>query len=99
VSSYYSNGSSREEQSVSRPGSVRRRVSDAQGTGLRSSIVSRSSAGSRTDSPGELARDESWNDDSFVSDYGVPISRHDDLEVDLEESDSDSILDLHTPLP
>jgi hypothetical protein len=62
----------------------------------------------RVDSGGD------WKDDSFVSDYGVPIS-HDDRELDIDlnpdvearlereleggKSDSDSSLDLHTPLP
>ena len=93
---------------------MRRRVSDTQGVGgLRSSVASRSSASSRTNSLADLTAvyakdDDSWNDDSFVSDYGVPIDRRrrghgddgdPDPEVDLDESDSDSILDLHTPLP
>jgi hypothetical protein len=62
--------------------------------------------GSRIQSPAELAytQDESWNDDSFVEDYGTPIDRHDgfidrELEGQLDGSDSDSSLDLHTPLP
>lgn len=53
-------------------------------------------------------QDECWNDDSFVSDYGTPIDRHDhfvDMDPELEArldgggSDSDSSIDLHTPLP
>ena len=73
-------------------------------------------------SPSELAyaqtamthdEPESWNDDSFVSDYGVPLDEtgtpYDvvdgdeearlDRELDGDGSDSDSDLDLHTPLP
>ena len=72
-------------------------------------------------SPSELAyaqtatteEPESWNEDSFVSDYGVPLDEtgtpYDvvdgdeearlDRELDGDGSDSDSDLDLHTPLP
>ncbi|CCL98737.1 uncharacterized protein FIBRA_00742 [Fibroporia radiculosa] len=61
------------------------------------------------------ARDveEFWNDDSFVSDYGTPLDgtgtpmelfdkeEEDRLERELEGdgSDTDSSLDIHTPLP
>ena len=76
---------------------------------------------SRRMSPSELAyaqtatteEPESWNEDSFVSDYGVPLDEtgtpYDvvdgdeearlDRELDGDGSDSDSDLDLHTPLP
>ncbi|KAH9974363.1 hypothetical protein BGW80DRAFT_177719 [Lactifluus volemus] len=44
-----------------------------------------------------------WNDDSFLEDYGVVINRGDgEFAVPDEEDtagDSDSSLDLHTPLP
>lgn len=52
--------------------------------------------------------EEEWNEDSFVSDYGTPVDGHDnyvDMDPELEArldaggSDSDSSLDLHTPLP
>ncbi|KAM5545726.1 hypothetical protein V8D89_000764 [Ganoderma adspersum] len=57
---------------------------------------------------------EAWNEDSFVSDYGVPLDETGtpfdvgdgddeearlDRELDGDGSDSDSDLDLHTPLP
>ncbi|KAI1793666.1 hypothetical protein LXA43DRAFT_971701 [Ganoderma leucocontextum] len=56
---------------------------------------------------------ESWNEDSFASDYGVPLDEtgtpYDvvdgdeearlDRELDGDGDDSDSSLDLHTPLP
>ncbi|PIL34648.1 hypothetical protein GSI_03427 [Ganoderma sinense ZZ0214-1] len=75
----------------------------------------------RAGSPNELAyaqtamtqEPESWNEDSFVSDYGTPLDEtgtpYDvvdgdeearlDRELDGDGSDSDSDLDLHTPLP
>ncbi|KAI0643405.1 hypothetical protein C8Q79DRAFT_928551 [Trametes meyenii] len=80
-------------------------------------------AGSRPESLSELAYEQSamapaaegdvWDEDSFVSDYGVPVDStgtpyemfdHDeevrlDRELDGDGSDSDSSLDLHTPLP
>jgi hypothetical protein len=77
------------------------------------STLSRSTSegiASRTESPAELAytQDESWNEDSFIEDYGKPINGGDqfgaidpELEAQLDGngSDSDSSLDLHTPLP
>ncbi|KAL1943483.1 hypothetical protein VTO73DRAFT_3928 [Trametes versicolor] len=56
---------------------------------------------------------EVWDEDSFVSDYGVPIDQTGtpyemfdgdeearlEKELDGDGSDSDSSLDLHTPLP
>lgn len=77
----------------------------------------------RAVSPTELAYEQTamthddpdaWNEDSFVSDYGVPLDEtgtpYDvgdgdeeearlDRELDGDGSDSDSDLDLHTPLP
>jgi hypothetical protein len=92
---------------------MRRYTSDLQGAGSRLSILSRSASegiASRTESPAELAytQDESWNEESFIEDYGMPINRRDqfvaidpELEAQLDGngSDSDSSLDLHTPLP
>ena len=92
---------------------MRRHASDVQGAGSRSSTFSEGaseSMGLRTESPAELAyaQDESWNDESFVEDYGMPIRMHDrfvaidpeiDAQLDGNGSDSDSSLDLHTPLP
>ena len=49
--------------------------------------------------------DELWNDDSLLEDYGVVIGREDDghyanvPDEDDISGDSDSSLDLHTPLP
>ena len=57
--------------------------------------------------------EEKWDEDSFVSDYGVPVDETGtpfdmldgdeearlDRELDGDGSDSDSSLDLHTPLP
>jgi hypothetical protein len=48
--------------------------------------------------------DELWNDDSFPEDYGVVIGRGDGHfpsvpDEDDASGDSDSSLDLHTPLP
>jgi large subunit ribosomal protein LP1 len=109
TSSYYSNGSSRDSQSLSRSGSMRRYPSEIQGAGPRSSTFSRSASegmGSRIQSPAEANR-ESWIDDSF-EDYGTPINRQDgfvatppepEAHLDRDGSDSDSSLDLHTPLP
>ncbi|EJF61904.1 hypothetical protein DICSQDRAFT_146709 [Dichomitus squalens LYAD-421 SS1] len=77
---------------------------------------------SRPESPSELAYEqtamvpasrEPWDEDSFVTDYGVPVDEtgtpYDildgdeearlDRELDGDGSDSDSSLDLHTPLP
>jgi len=108
VSSVYSNASSRDSESFSRPGSMRRYASDLQGARRRSSVVSRSeSIGPRTQSPADI-HDESWNDESFVEDYGNPINGEDrfvgvdpelEAQLDGEGSDSDSSIDLHTPLP
>lgn len=70
----------------------------------------------RPQSPTELAyakAEEPWNEDSFVSDYGVqldgtgtPIDILDreeeerlERELEGEDSDTDSDLDIHTPLP
>lgn len=110
-SSHYSNGSSR---SGSQTRSMRRYASETLKSEDRSSTFSRSPSdgdGGRADSPMDLAymqNEEPWNDDSFVSDYGMPIDRHDrfvemdpELEAQLDGtgSDSDSSIDLHTPLP
>ncbi|KAH9847769.1 hypothetical protein C2E23DRAFT_741042 [Lenzites betulinus] len=77
---------------------------------------------SRPESASELAYEQTamateegdvWDEDSFVSDYGVPIDQTGtpyemfdvneearlDRELDGDGSDSDSSLDLHTPLP
>ena len=57
--------------------------------------------------------EEVWDEDSFLSDYGVPVDQTGtpfelldgreearlDRELDGDGSDSDSSLDLHTPLP
>ncbi|KAI8977755.1 hypothetical protein BD414DRAFT_517012 [Trametes punicea] len=99
------------------------RRTSAAGTSRRTSGTSIARARSRPDSSSELAYEQSamapaegidvWDEDSFVSDYGVPVDETgtpyeilDDeeearleKELDGEGSDSDSSLDLHTPLP
>lgn len=106
---------------------MERRVSGGGGGSVAGSTLKGSVSGSTrksSGSPRELAytKDQEgavpWEDDSFVEDYGVPISRQfagdeddDGFEIDAEMearlerelegrgSDSDSSLDLHTPLP
>ena len=60
-----------------------------------------------------LDKEGGWNDDSYVEDYGTPLDEHDhfnsgvvvdidpalESQFDREGSDSDSSIDLHTPLP
>lgn len=60
-----------------------------------------------------LEQEDGWNDDSYVEDYGTPLDKHDhfsagvvvdinpalESQFDREGSDSDSSIDLHTPLP
>ncbi|OBZ66417.1 hypothetical protein A0H81_13704 [Grifola frondosa] len=58
-----------------------------------------------------IGADEHWDHDSYVSDYGVPVDQtgtpieifdeeeEQRLDRELDGSDSDSSLDLHTPLP
>ena len=62
---------------------------------------------------GFLENEDGWNDDSYVEDYGTPLDKHDhfssrvvididpasESQFDREGSDSDSSIDLHTPLP
>ncbi|KAI0631381.1 hypothetical protein C8Q77DRAFT_1159182 [Trametes polyzona] len=108
------------------PGSVpsSRRTSAAAASGSSSRRTSQTSlarARSRPESLSELAYEQSamaetaegWDEDSFVSDYGVPVDQTGtpyemmdgdkearlEKELDGEGSDSDSSLDLHTPLP
>ncbi|KII91466.1 hypothetical protein PLICRDRAFT_508762 [Plicaturopsis crispa FD-325 SS-3] len=97
-------------RSRSRPRtSMRRRVSEGvsrpdSGISVR---VSRPPGGrGRAESPVLLAymRNENWEEGRFVSDYGVPLEDGEKgagtLEVCEDDgSDSDSSLDLHTPLP
>lgn len=123
-----SRSTSRSARSLKRrPSEVRsapasRRTSAAVGAGPHTSARSSHShdtVPSRSESPNELAYaqsamvDDPWDEDSFVSDYGVPIDQtgtpYDmfdgdeearlDRELDGDGSDSDSSLDLHTPLP
>ncbi|CDO76849.1 hypothetical protein BN946_scf185033.g46 [Trametes cinnabarina] len=100
-----------------------RRTSAATSVSRRTSGTSIARARSRPDSLSELAYEQSamvppadeelWDEDSFVSDYGVPmdetgtpfemLDRDEEArlekELDGDGSDSDSSLDLHTPLP
>ncbi|KAI0710675.1 hypothetical protein C8Q76DRAFT_798218 [Earliella scabrosa] len=98
------------------------RRTSAVSAGRRTSAPSSQARGrmpSRPESPSELAyettamAEEKWDEDSFVSDYGVPVDETGtpfdmldgdeearlDRELDGDGSDSDSSLDLHTPLP
>ncbi|KAI0354513.1 hypothetical protein OH77DRAFT_507076 [Trametes cingulata] len=102
------------------------RRTSAASTSRRTSGTSIARARSRPESLSELAykqtamvtapvddEGEVWDEDSFVSDYGVPVDQTGtpyemfdrdeearlDKELDGEGSDSDSSLDLHTPLP
>ncbi|OSC99636.1 hypothetical protein PYCCODRAFT_1446724 [Trametes coccinea BRFM310] len=99
------------------------RRTSATSVSRRTSGTSIARARSRPDSLSELAYEQSamapaedeeiWDEDSFVSDYGVPIDQTGtpfemldrdeearlEKELDGEGSDSDSSLDLHTPLP
>ncbi|KAI0367072.1 hypothetical protein BV20DRAFT_580761 [Pilatotrama ljubarskyi] len=100
------------------------RRTSAASTSRRTSGTSLARARSRPESLSELAYEQTamaaadedgevWDEDSFVSDYGVPVDQtgtpyeifdHDEearleKELDGEGSDSDSSLDLHTPLP
>ncbi|KAI0923119.1 hypothetical protein AcV5_009933 [Taiwanofungus camphoratus] len=100
--------------------STRARSSKISAGSRRTSEASLPKRRSRPGSPSELAYmrnaggdDDSWNDDSFVSDYGVPLDdtgtpleifdqeEEERLERELEGdgSDTDSSLDIHTPLP
>ncbi|KAI0324859.1 hypothetical protein GY45DRAFT_1375226 [Cubamyces sp. BRFM 1775] len=101
-----------------------RRTSAATSLSRRTSGTSVARARSRPESLSELAYEQSamvpvegegevWDEDSFVSDYGVPMDETGtpyemfdgeeearlDKELDGDGSDSDSSLDLHTPLP
>ncbi|KAH9895641.1 hypothetical protein C8Q73DRAFT_643893 [Cubamyces lactineus] len=101
-----------------------RRTSAATSLSRRTSGTSVVRARSRPESLSELAYEQSamvpvegegdvWDEDSFVSDYGVPIDETGtpyemfdgeeearlEKELDGDGSDSDSSLDLHTPLP
>ncbi|KAI0824407.1 hypothetical protein BC628DRAFT_1411015 [Trametes gibbosa] len=95
------------------------RRTSAASTSRRTSLAR---ARSRPESLSELAYEQTamtpqegdtWDEDSFVSDYGVPVDHTGtpyeifdrdeearlDRELDGDGSDSDSSLDLHTPLP
>jgi hypothetical protein len=83
--------------------------------GVRIATASADGGGGGGGADAAAAPGEDWNDDSFVSDYGEVIRRTggtrgfelDESEVIVEEvedkldvdSDSDSSIDLHTPLP
>ena len=92
---------------------MRRQASDLQGgAGSRSGSFFPTGEGApraRTESPAELAyaRERSWHDDSFGEDYGMLVDGHDhhdhrvgtEVLTERDGSDSDSSIDLHTPLP
>ncbi|KAI0773092.1 hypothetical protein BD413DRAFT_312310 [Trametes elegans] len=110
------------ERGQSTEGSGRQASAASTGTSLSHHASRRSlpRSRSRPESPSELAYERSamappqvWDEDSFVSDYGIPVDETGtpyemfdgdeeerlEKELDGNGSDSDSSLDLHTPLP